>query len=71
MTFSGIPQPPEFQPGDRVQIAEGMFVGVVGEVIGPDPDHAGHMIAHLKIWGRDVEIGLPVWMFKPALPDPP
>ena len=53
------PQPaPDFRPGDRVRvIAPGVFVGLAGQVVAPDPAFPAAVVVRLRAGGREVEIG--------------
>ena len=63
------PNPPDFHPGARVRVAEGMFAGIPGEVLGPDPDYPPAVRVRLRIWGREVDVSLDDWQLEPAPSD--
>ena len=70
MSSPGPPPPgPAFQVGDRVRVTEGMFAGLAGEITGPDPLLPNDWMVRLRIWHRDLEVGLPNWMLEPAPPE--
>ncbi len=64
------PLPGGYHPGDRVRIREGMFANTAGEVLGPAPDCPLQPAVHvrLRIWGRDVDVGLAVRFIEPVPP---
>jgi transcription antitermination factor NusG len=74
MSSGGPPTPPPlpaFGPGDRIRILTGLFAGIVGTVLGPDPVYPIQPAVRVRmnIWGRNLEVGIAVAQIEQAPPD--
>ena len=60
--------PGGYAPGDRVRIRQGLFARMAGVVLGPAPDCPVQpvVLVRLRIWERDVDVGLGTNQVEPA-----
>lgn len=67
--FISSPPRPAFHPGERVRVTTpGVFVGLAGEVVAPDPAFPAAVMVRLRAGGREVEIGFDPRHLEPVPP---